>query len=147
MKNFRICALLLAVLMLSACFVGCAKEKTYVNVKVSVVANGETIFGPVDAKVETDPETPATILYVVSDAFDQNEFEYEADDMSFLSINGLSYKEEDGNTYFWDFTINGETPDEGRASTIIANEGDEIVYTYYAESTEDLAANEDAGEN
>ena len=149
MKKFKLIALLLALAMLSVCFVGCGekKEKVSVNVKVSVIANDEVLFGPVDVKVEGTTETPPTVLQAVKEAFILNDFQYEADDLSISSIGGYADKEEGDYTYFWVYTINGAEPKAGRAGTIQVNENDVIVYTYVKEATSDLASKDTAGEN
>ena len=144
MKKFKLIALALAVLMLSACFVGCEKtEKVTVNVTVSVFANDEILVQPLAVPVEAPVDDPATILDCVRHAFELNAIEFEANEMSITSIQGLADKVEGDRTYWWDFTINGAIPETGRAGTITANEGDVIVFTYSNELTSELIAAEE----
>ena len=148
MKKFKLVALVLAVVMLTACFVGCEKkEKVIVNVTVSVIANDEVMFGPVAVTLEGDAENPPTILQCVQEAFILNDVPHENDEMAITSINNLADKEEGEYTYWWDYTINGAAPASGRAGTIAAQEGDVIVYTYTQVLTQELIDAEDAGED
>ena len=74
MKKFKLIALVLAVAMLSACFVGCEKtEKVTVNVTVSVFANDEILVQPIAVPVEAPVDDPATILDCVIHAFELND--------------------------------------------------------------------------
>ena len=143
MKKFKLIALVLAVVMLSACFVACEKtEKVTVNVTVSVLANDEILVAPIAVPVEAPVDDPATILDCVIHAFELNDVEFVADEMSVTSIKGLADKVEGDRTYWWDFTINGAVPETGRAGTIAAKDGDVIVFTYFNELTEALIAAE-----
>ena len=95
--------------------------------------------------MEGKADDPPTILRFVKEAFILNDMKYETDEsevgeFSITSIGDYKEKTEGDYTYFWDYTLNGEEPKSGRAGTIIANEGDVIVYTYYKVLTEELAS-------
>ena len=139
MKKFRIIAFAVAMLMLTASFVGCTTvEKVTLNAVVTIVVNGENLLGPVAVEVETTADEPVTVLLAALTAFDNNEIDYVADEYSITSIGEYADKTEGGYTYFWEYTINGEKVETGRAGTNQIKEGDEIVFTYVAESTEEL---------
>jgi len=143
MKKFKLIALALAVVMLSACFVGCEKtEKVTVNAKVTFFANDEIMYGPAPVELTTDAATPPTILQMVQQALSLEGMPYADDGMSFTSINNLDDKVEGDYTYYWEFTINGVAPETGRAGTITANNDDVIVFTYVKVLTSELIAAE-----
>ena len=143
MKKFKLVALVLAVLMMTACFVGCEKtEKVALNVTISVIAEEGVVFGPVTIPMERPADDMPTILEAVQEAFILNEVAYENDDMAILSINGLADKVEGDYTYWWEYTVNGEVPASGRAGTITVKDGDVIVYNYVKVLTSELIAAE-----
>ena len=143
MKKFKLVALVLAVLMMTACFVGCEKtEKVALNVTVTVIAEDDVLFGPVTIPMERPVDDMPTILEAVQEAFILNEVAYENDDMAILSISGLADKVEGDYTYWWEYTVNGEAPTSGRAGTITVADGDIIVYNYVKVLTSELIAAE-----
>lgn len=147
MKKIRILSFVVALLMLSACVVGCTKvEKVTVNAVVTVVVNGENLLGPVDVAVESTADEPVTVLMAATTAFDNNEIAYAADEYSLSSIGDYADKVDGDYTYFWEYTINGEKVETGRAGTNTIEEGAQIVFTYVMESTEDLAKADEEGD-
>ncbi len=149
MKKIRILALAVALLMLSACVVGCTKvEKVTVNAVVTVVDGEENILGPVNVAVESTADVPVTVLMALTTALDNNEIVYTCteDQLSISSIADRGDKNEDGMEYFWEYTINGEEVETGRAGTNTFEEGAQIVFTYVSESTEDLAKADEEGD-
>lgn len=146
MRKFKLLALVLAIAMLSCCFASCSggSDKITTKVTVSVIADDEVIFGPVPVELEHAADAQPTILVCVEEAFILNDVAYDKDDMAFKSINGLADTEDDEYTYWWDYTINGAAPSSGRAGTILAQDGDVIVYTYTKVLTSELIAAEEA---
>ena len=148
MRKFKRIALVCALILVGAMIVSCgASTKVSVNVKVVVMAEDEIYFGPVEVQVEGTTDNPPTVLQCAQEAFILNDFRYENDEYSILSIGDYKEKTEGDYQYFWVYTINGVEPTSGRAGTIVANEGDVILFTYVKESTADLAAKDTAGEN
>ncbi len=147
MKKLRILAFAVALLMLSACVAGCTQvEKVTVNAVVTVVVDGENLLGPVNVAVESTADAPVTVLMAATTAFDNNDITYVADEYSLSAISDYADKVDDGYTYFWEYTINGEKVKTGRAGTNVIEEGAEIVFTYVMESTEDLAKADEEGD-
>ena len=148
MRMLKRTALVFALLLVSALIMSCgASQKVTVNVTVTVIIPDldDVYFGPVTVPVEGKADDPPTILRCVKEAFILNDMKYETDEsevgeFSITSIGDYKEKTEGDYTYFWDYTLNGEEPKSGRAGTIIANEGDVIVYTYYQVLTEELAS-------
>lgn len=144
MKKFKLFAFLMACVMLSACLFSCAaKEKTVVNTTVTVFVDDEIAFGPASNGLEIDEGTQATILQCMKEIFILNEIDSEDDGMSFTSIGGNAEKEDGEYTYYWEFTINGTAPESGRAGTIVANDGDVIIFNYVKVLTSELIAAEE----
>ena len=130
MRNFKRIALVCALILVGAMIVSCgASTKVSVNVKVVVMAEDDIYFGPVEVQVEGTTDNPPTILQCVQEAFILNDFRYENDEYSILSIGDYKEKTEGDYQYFWVYTINGVEPTSGRAGTIVANEGDVILFT------------------
>lgn len=137
MKKAKILALALCVLMLGTVVLSsCAKEKAAVHCTVSVVVEGETLFGPYEVTSEYPvDESAPTILKVAQDAFTANEVPSAATDdgrrLSSVTLDGTEYTAGNGEEgiYSWITTINGSEPSQGMAGDITANEGDVIVFT------------------
>lgn len=141
MKNLRLLAFVLVALMLSACFIGCQKvEKVTVNVMVSVIANDEIVFGPSPYTVEGPVDNPPTVLQAATEAFASAGLAYEASEQAILSIDDYAEGEKGEYTCYWQYLINNEVPEEGRANTILVQEGDVICFKYVKVLTSELAA-------
>jgi len=141
MKKIKLLALALAVLMLSACFIGCEKvEKVSVEVTVSVIADDNVYFGPSKITVEGPVDNPPTVLQAAVEALALGGMTYETNDFSILTIGDYADKVEGEYTYYWEYLINQEAPKEGRASTIQVQNGDVIVFNYVKVLTSELAA-------
>ncbi len=136
MKKMRVAALILSAVILGAAMVSCGNKAEKVSVKstISVVVDGETKFGPVEVVSEGTAEAVPTVLQAAQEAFIANEVPYEVTDTSLKSVtlDGTVYAggSDAVNIYTWLYTINGEEPEAGRASTIAVNEGDDIVFNY-----------------
>lgn len=139
MKHSKLIALICALLTLSVFAVGCGNDNAVtVNVTVSAIAEDTVYVNPVKVTIEGTTEEPPTVLDAAISAFDQNGTPCEADEYSILSIGDYADKTEGEYTYFWEYTVNGEKPEEGRANTIQVNENDIIVFTYVQVLTSDL---------
>lgn len=140
MNKIRIIALAMAVAMLAMCMVSCGGgEKVSVNCNISVVVNGEEVFGPYNLTVQGPAETPPTVLQAAQEAFTVCEIPYEVDEnglsLTSVTIDGTVYAKgaDDTNIYTWAYTADGVEPEEGRAGTNAVLEGQSIVFNYIAE--------------
>ena len=141
MNKIRLIALVIAVTMLAMCMASCGStaEKVAVNCNVSVMLNGEEVFGPVNYTVNGTTETPPTVLQAVREAFTVYEIPYEVDEnglsITSITIDGTEYakKADDTNIYMWYYTADGIEPEEGRAGTNLIVEGQTITFHYLVE--------------
>ena len=140
MNKIRFIALAMAVAMLAMCMVSCGGgEKVSVNCNISVVIDGEEVFGPFNLTVQGPVETPPTVLQAAREAFTVCEIPYEVDEaglsLESVTIDGTEYTKgaDDVNIYSWLYTADGIEPEEGRAGTNAVLEGQSIVFTYHAE--------------
>ncbi len=139
MNKIRLIALVIAVTMLAMCMASCggsSAEKVAVNCNVSVMLNGEEVFGPVNYTVNGTTETPPTVLQAAVEAFTVYEIPHEVDEngLSFksITIDGTEYAKgaDDVNIYTWYYTADGIEPEEGRAGTNLVTEGQTITFHY-----------------
>ena len=141
MKKIKLLALAMAVLMLSACAIGCEKVETVsVEVTVSVIADDNVYFGPSKITVEGPADNPPTVLQAAAEALALGGMTYETSEYSVMTIGDYADKVEGDYTYYWEYLINQEAPKEGRASTIQVQKGDVIVFNYVNVLTSELAA-------
>lgn len=139
MNKIRIIALAMAVMMLAMCMVSCGGgEKVSVNCNISVMIDGEEVFGPYNLTVQGPAENPPTVLQATQEAFTVCEIPYEVDEnglsLTSITIDGTAYTKgaDDVNIYTWYYTADGIEPVEGRAGTNAVLEGQNIVFHYSA---------------
>ncbi len=152
MNKIRIIALAMAVAMLAMCMVSCGGgEKVSVNCNISVMIDGEEVFGPYNLTVQGPAENPPTVLQAAQEAFTVCEIPYEVDENGLslvsISIDGTEYAKgaDETNIYTWVYTADGIEPEEGRAGTNAILEGQSIVFTYVAEPIDPQEFSDDEG--
>ena len=105
MNKIRIIALVMAVAMLAMCMVSCGGEKVSVNCNISVVIDGEEVFGPYNLTVQGPAENPPTVLQAAREAFTVCEVPFEVDEaglsLTSITIDGTEYakKSDETNIY------------------------------------------------
>jgi len=137
MNKIRIIALAMAVAMLAMCMVSCGGgEKVSVNCNISVIIDGEEVFGPFNLTVQGPAETPPTVLQAAREAFTVCEVPFEVDEaglsITSITIDGTEYakKNDAENIYSWYYTADGIEPEEGRAGTNAVVEGQTYAFIY-----------------
>lgn len=136
MNKIRIIALAMAITMLALCMASCGGEKVSVNCSISVVVDGEEVFGPYSLTVQGPVENPPTVLQAAQEAFTVCEVPYEVDEdgLSLISvtIDGTVYAKtnDEENIYNWIYSADGVEPDSGRAGTNPVLEGQAITFVY-----------------
>lgn len=155
-KKIRFVALVMAVMMLGMCMASCGgstAEKVSVNCNVSVVIDGEEVFGPYNLTVQGTTETPPTVLQAAEESFIMCEIPYEVDEnglsLTSVTIDGTAYKKgsDETNIYTWYYMADGVEPESGRAGTNAVLEGQNISFIYSVTpiAPEDLTSEEDGG--
>ena len=144
MKKLRILCLLLAGLLVLPLFAGCSSGKRYATVSIKFVIPGDKDKGEEDTvkftkaelRVEGTKDNPPTVLQAAEEVLNEYEvpFSLTADGHSILEVYGLrgadSADSEKGYYQYWDCLINGEHSKEGRQSSTLIYEGDEIVFKW-----------------
>lgn len=148
MKNIRIYAFIIALLMLAGSMVACGggAAKT-VNCKVSVIVDGEAIVDGLECPVKTAGDKEPVVLDAVEMALDYLSVEYETSETGLirLKMDGVEYAkgtDKNGVFWFWNCLVNDVEPETGSAATIKIADGDDIKYVFTAlesESTENEA--------
>lgn len=139
MKKIRVIALIMAVVMLCMCMAACGgSNKVRVNCSVSVIIDGEELFGPYSLQVEGTTENPPTVLQAAREAFTVCEVPFEVDENGYsftsITIDGTAYAKgsDEENIYTWYYTADDVEPDSGRAGTNPVTEGQHIKFIYSA---------------
>lgn len=137
MNKIRIIALAMAVAMLAMCMVSCGGgEKVSVNCNISVIIDGEEVFGPYNLTVQGPAENPPTVLQAAREAFTVCEVPFEVDEaglsLDSITIDGTEYAKtsDETNIYSWYYTADGIEPEEGRAGTNAVVEGQTYAFIY-----------------
>lgn len=129
MKFTRVLALAIAVIMAALCFVSCGAQTINVNLKIDCGDADVPVI--LDVKVPMKSNDP-TVLQTFIEGCLLNEMAYTltANENSVKSIDVYDdYTDEEGVSYFWTFTVNGEEL-PGFATDIVVADGDTIEYTY-----------------
>ena len=129
-KAFRILALALVVVMLSAMAVSCGAEKVSATVKISIAAGEDVILNGIEITVEGTTEQPPSVLQAIREALITYEIPFTDDGASIVSIQDYAETNDELNLYFWEYTINGAAPKSGKAIDNIITDGMEISYIY-----------------
>lgn len=125
-----IALVLVAVFALSVCS-SCVTDAAEIKVTLKIVAGDDNIFNKEIGVSDPDGDG-ATIIEVVKEAVAQYELQVSFD-ASEKSLTGVkNYKEctIDEIPYFWNYTINGEEPQSGRAGDNYVNDGGVVVFTF-----------------
>lgn len=144
MKKIKILCLLLAVVLVLPVLASCNSGKVHATVSVKFVIPGDeekgeedvVKFSKVELRVEGTKDNPPTVLQAAEEALNEYEVSYSltADGHSILEVFGLrgadSADAEKGYYQYWDCFINGERSKDGRQSTTLIYEGDEIVFEW-----------------
>ena len=140
MKKIKLLAMAMAVLMLAAFAVGCNNvEMVSAEVTVSVIAEDNVLFAS-KVTVEGPADNPPTVLQAAAEARATGGMTYDTSEHTLMTVGDYADKVDGEYTCYWEYTINGEAPKEGRASTIQVKSGDVIQFTYVKILTSELAA-------
>ena len=130
MKIKRIITLAIAVVMTMALIPSCVseQEETKTSVTLKIVAGDDTLY---DNIVVVTGESPK-ILDVLNTAIAVDEVDITYAENGY-SIQKIGYYYETsilGTDYFWDYYVNGKTPQKGNAENIVVANGDVIEYYF-----------------
>lgn len=130
MKRLARIAVLLVVLMLGSALVSCAGEIVETTVTLKITVGSEQIFSGDITVTNANP----TVLQIVKEAElhypGAFRVQYDEDDTQVVKINQYYNTEIDGKIYLWEYKINGEFPETGKASTNTVKDGDVIEYVF-----------------
>ena len=130
MKRLARIAVLLVVLMLGSALVSCAGEIVETTVTLKITVGSEQIFSGDITVTNANP----TVLQIVKEAElhypGAFRVQYDEDDTQVVKINQYYNTEIDGKIYLWEYKINGEFPETGKASANTVKDGDVIEYVF-----------------
>lgn len=130
MKRMARIAVMLVVLMIASALVSCAGEIVETKVTLKITVGSEQIFNGDITVTNASP----TVLQIVKEAelLYPGAFtvKYDPEDTYVQQINQYYNTEIDGNIYLWEYKINGEFPETGKASTNVVANGDVIEYVF-----------------
>lgn len=130
MKRMARIAVMLLVVMIGAALVSCAGQIVETKVTLKITAGSDQIFS---GEITVTNESP-TVLQIVKEAelLYPGAFtvKYDEDDTQVEKINQYYNTEIDGKIYLWEYKINGEFPETGKASTNTVANGDVIEYVF-----------------
>ncbi len=137
-----IALVLVAVFALSVCS-SCVTDAAEIKVMLKITAGDDNIFNK-EIGV-SDPEGDgATVIEVLKEAAAQYELQltFDASEKSLKDVKNYKECSIDEIPYYWNYTIDGVTPEAGRAGDNYVADGGAIVYTFcYSEPILDKNGN------
>lgn len=130
MKKMARIAVLLVAVMLGAALSSCAGQIVETKVTLKITSGSDQIF---NGEITVNNEGP-TVLQIVKEAValypGSFNVTYDVDDTQITKINQFYNTEIDGVIYLWEYKINGNFPETGKASTNTVANGDTVEYVF-----------------
>lgn len=130
MKRIARIAILLVIAIIGASLLSCASPIVETKVTLKITAGSDQIFS---GEITVNNENP-TVLQIVKEAemLYPGSFTvtYDEDDTYVTAFNFYKQSTIDDVTYFWEYKLNGELPESGKASTNTVANGDTIEYVF-----------------
>ena len=132
MKKIKFLALFLAVMFICVMLPSCAEQVTVEGVKFAAITLDvegkktllvDTLVGDITGTTDDMP----TVLDAVRQILETNGVRHKIEDDAITSISGKAEATRGGYFYVWEYKINKKDP-KGRASDILVEPGDSIVY-------------------
>ena len=128
MKRMARIAVMLVVMMIASALISCAGEVVETTVTLKITVGSDQLFS---GEITVNNANP-TVLQIVKEAEllypGAFRVQYDEDDTQVVKINQYYNTEIEGNIYLWEYKINGEFPETGKASANTVADGDVIEY-------------------